>query len=148
MLRTRSCIRCSNEFEGGSRAIYCPTCRFTRRQELRDEYLSTHDPAKIRKIGSSAHCERCTTEYTVSKTRQKYCEICSEIEKKEQIKRRSAAFKEANPNYRKEADRERIERSSKICVECGNTFKSITLKKYCSPECRKIGFYAKRKNKQ
>jgi len=91
---------------------------------------------------------RRMAEYTVLKQRQKYCDTCSEIEKKEQVKRRSDAFKEANPDYRKQSDLERFERSSKSCVECGTTFKSITTKKYCSPECRKKGFYAKRKNKQ
>jgi len=64
-----------------------------------------------------------------------------------QVKKRSVAFKEANPNYRKKANHERFERSSKSCVECGKTFKSITTKKYCSPECRKKGLYAKGKYK-
>jgi predicted nucleic acid-binding Zn ribbon protein len=103
------------------------------------------DHSKIRKVGSTATCARCVATYEVTAPRQKFCSACVEAHTKEANRKRLQEFKMKNPTYDLEAKLRKYENSAVHCAVCQQVFKSITKKKYCSPECRKIGFSEKMK---
>lgn len=130
---TRICKICGKEFEGGPSAMYCPECRPGVIRE-RDRCRWANGPRRA--IGSTAICERCGCEYSVSAPMQKYCKECIPAVKKE--RNRKYQYDYYHKNRDRIQGRKKQSTAPRICAVCGQPFKPKANMLTCSAECRKI----------
>lgn len=81
-LSLKTCSTCKIEFMGGTRAIFCPSCRAERIRQRDREKHQRQRAGTLRKIGSTDLCDKCGRTYTVTGGYQKFCPVCSEVERK------------------------------------------------------------------
>jgi len=81
-LSLKTCSTCKTEFMGGTRAIFCPSCRAERIRQRDREKHQRKRAGTLRKISSTDLCDKCGQPYTVNGGYQKFCPICAEIERK------------------------------------------------------------------
>lgn len=129
VIQVRICKDCGTAFEGGPRAMRCPSCREIALKKKKRK------PTQ-RPIGSVAVCERCGKEYTVNSGRQKYCsERCSHAAVLVWQRERKKEYSQLPAQVL--AKKERRKERRKQCLYCGKEFWRDTAKVYCSEYCKK-----------
>lgn len=134
-IRERTCTVCGATFMAGPSSKFCPSCLADRKREQAARRRKT---GTARPLGSTDKCLACGQEYIVTGGRQKYCRECAEQAMRENDRKKSKEWNNANttPEQRKA---ERKAASAEIpCVVCGKLFVPTDASITCSPECKKI----------
>lgn len=71
------CKSCGVEFEGGPRAIYCPSCREKRKKAQAKQARDRVKAGTTRKIGQEYPCEICGAPYILNSGLQRFCKKCA-----------------------------------------------------------------------
>lgn len=138
VIRVRTCQRCGTDFDGYPNSKFCPDCAQIEKKEREKEYRERKKQGTVRKLGSTAKCDRCGKEYTVTGGLQKYCPDCAEEAIRENDRAKSREWNAANLDCdKRREDRQKATAYIK-CLICGREFQPnegspIT----CSPECAK-----------
>jgi uncharacterized Zn ribbon protein len=138
VIRLRTCQRCGTDFDGYPGSKFCPECAVIQKKERAKEYRERKKKGTVRKLGSTASCEKCGKEYTVTGGLQKYCPDCAEEAIRENDRAKSREWNAANIDYdQRREDRQRSTAYIK-CLICGKEFQPnegspVT----CSSECAK-----------
>lgn len=139
MIQDRTCRECSNVFQGGPRAYYCPECRAERSRErdrLHKQKLRAGGDG-IRKIGSEDTCERCGKQYIVQAGLQRFCPDCRPIHTAEYDRETALPFYHANKEtINPQRNKKRRKRDNK-CAWCDKEFEPINGSTTCSPDCKR-----------
>lgn len=138
VIRVRTCQRCGTDFDGYPNSKFCPDCAVIRKKEIANEYRERRKKGTNRKLGSTAKCERCGNEYTVTGGLQKYCPDCAEEAIRENDRAKSREWNAANLDYDKRREDRQNATAYIKCLICGKEFQPnegspVT----CSPECAK-----------
>ena len=70
------CRDCGREYMSPYNSIRCPDCEAKLKVKRHADQYQRNRSGQVRKIGSTAICERCGAEYTVTGGRQRYCGAC------------------------------------------------------------------------
>ena len=100
-LTPKTCKMCGIEFKGGSKALFCPSCRVVRRRERDADDRKRKKLGLSRKIGEEYTCEFCGEAYILRSPSQKFCEKCS---------KNPDRFKDPEREKQKELEKEYNER--------------------------------------
>lgn len=149
-----TCRACGREYYGHIKTIRCPECQAEADARHNAEYRQRRAAGHNREIWSIDLCERCGAEYIVNSGLQRYCKDCAEEATRQT---RNDASREWNhkaysdPDKRaKKNENKRAKQKLFICAVCGHPFFALGRQKYCSDECRLIGFrqYQQKRSKE
>lgn len=76
------CRDCGREYMSSYDSLRCPECEAKLNAKRYAAQQQRKLAGQVRKIGSTASCERCGAEYTVTGGRQRYCDACVDPHKK------------------------------------------------------------------
>lgn len=93
---TRVCRECGKEFDGGTRAFYCPTCRIERKREQKQRYEENKRKGHSVRIGDTMFCEKCNKKIIRNSARQRFCADCAKINNKEVTRKQSLKYYNEN----------------------------------------------------
>lgn len=152
MIQDRICRECGEDFKGGPRAYYCPSCRVERQKQHARDYKKRKRSGEVRPLGSKNKCERCGAEYTVQAGSQRFCPECQPIHAAEYDRVTSLEFYNQHKDRINPPRKLKRRKRSNICVWCGNEFEPVNGSTTCSDECKRLyrnkymREYNKRKN--
>ena len=70
------CRDCGREYTSLYASIRCPECKSKLKAKRNADQRQRMLSGKVRKLGSTAVCDLCGAEYTVTNGRQRYCSAC------------------------------------------------------------------------